>query len=197
MAGWGLLHREDIPGLGKRWASVCDTPEQDLLVQRYKPVEGAEFFAGMELSVLHLGLAAMALPVRWGWVRSLEPLSRPLLALAKCFLPFGSDRGAMTVSIRGKGAAGEAIARKWVLKAHANRGPNVPVIAALAMILRHRDGCAFEPGARVCSGILSLEDFAPHFASLGIEYGCIDEDRSAPVEQRAGTGAEPRIMAST
>jgi saccharopine dehydrogenase-like NADP-dependent oxidoreductase len=87
--GWGLTQREDIPGIDKRWASVCDTPEQDLLVERYAPREGAEFFAGLELGILHLGLAAMSLPVRWGWANSLRPLARPMLAIARWFLPFG------------------------------------------------------------------------------------------------------------
>ena len=58
--GWGGLHRVDAGPAGKRWASACDTPEQDLLVARYRPTLSAEFFAGMELSVLHLGLACSA-----------------------------------------------------------------------------------------------------------------------------------------
>ncbi|MEM6267244.1 MAG: saccharopine dehydrogenase NADP-binding domain-containing protein, partial [Pseudomonadota bacterium] len=41
VSGWGMLHREPVPGLGRRWASVCDTPEQDLLVARYAPRKSA------------------------------------------------------------------------------------------------------------------------------------------------------------
>ena len=58
--GWGGLHRVDAGPAGKRWASACDTPEQELLVARYRPTQSAEFFAGMELSVLHLGFACSA-----------------------------------------------------------------------------------------------------------------------------------------
>ncbi|MEL7218577.1 MAG: saccharopine dehydrogenase NADP-binding domain-containing protein, partial [Pseudomonadota bacterium] len=145
--GWGMTHREETPGVGARWASVCDTPEQDLLVERYAPREGADFFAGLELSILHLGLAAFSLPVRWGWIKNLRPIARPMLAMAKWFLPFGSDRGAMSVHARGIDGNGERVARRWVLKADANRGPHVPVLAALAMIRRYRDGAPPEPGA--------------------------------------------------
>jgi len=181
--GWGRLHREDIPGLGKRWASVCDTPEQDLLVERYKPRHSAQFFAGMELSVLHLGLALMALPVRWGWIRSLRPLSKVMLAMAKWFLPFGSDQGGMSVHVSGQDADGRAITRRWFLKADANRGPNVPVLAALAMLRRYRDGVGPLPGARACSGILTLEDFTEDFARLGMEHRTFDEQHgSSPVK---------------
>jgi hypothetical protein len=167
--GWGMLHREAIPGVGRRWASVCDTPEQDLLVARYRPRRSAEFFAGMELSILHLGLAALAWPVRWGWIRSLRPWARPLLWLARRFLPFGSDIGAMTVSAVGVDAAGRAAERRWVLKATGNRGPYVPVLATLAMIRRFCNNSPPEPGARACSGMLSLADFASDLAALGIE----------------------------
>ncbi len=167
--GWGMLHREDIHGVGSRWASLCDTPEQDLLVKRYQPRLSAEFYAGMELSILHLGLAALAWQVRWGLLRSLRPWARPLLWLARRFLPFGSDIGAMTVMAEGIDAAGRPAARRWVLKATGNRGPYVPVLATLAMIRRFRNDRRPEPGARPCSGILSLADFASDFTALGIE----------------------------
>lgn len=173
--GWGLTHREDVPGVGKRWASVCDTPEQDLLVERYRPRRSAEFFAGLELGLLHLGLAAMALPVRWGWAKSLRPLSRLMLSAAQWFVPFGSDKGAMSVRVSGEDAQGRPIERRWVLNADANRGPNVPVLAAMAMLRRYRDGQAPKPGARVCSGLLSLDDFKADFAALGITHRTFDE----------------------
>lgn len=173
--GWGMTHREDIPGIGKRWASVCDTPEQDLLVERFAPRQGAEFFAGLELGLLHLGLAAFSLPVRWGWVRSLRPIARPMLAVAKWFLPFGSDRGAMTVRAEGLDAGGQPILRRWVLEADANRGPYVPVLAALAMIRRQRDGVAEAPGARACSGMLGFDEFEADFAKLGMRHRVLDE----------------------
>ncbi|MFL0356237.1 saccharopine dehydrogenase family protein [Erythrobacter sp. GH1-10] len=191
--GWGMTHRVAIPHIGRRWASVCDTPEQDLLVERYEPRRSAEFFAGLELSVLHLGLAAMALPVRWGWVQSLRPLSKPMLAIAQWFLPFGSDKGAMQVSVGGIDAMGCETRRVWNLKADANRGPYVPVLAALAMIRRYRDGRQPGPGARACSGILTLREFDADFAALGIECRVETtlETGSAPAApERAGERAQ-------
>lgn len=166
--GWGMLHRWAIPGVGTRWASVCDTPEQDLLVERYRPSRSAEFFAGMELSILHLGLALLALPVRWGWVSSLRPASRPLLAVAKWLLPFGSDIGAMDIQISGRDAGGIHREARWTLRADGNRGPYVPTFAALAMLRRFRDGPAPQPGACACAGLLTLSEMAPDLERLGI-----------------------------
>lgn len=175
--GWGMTQRWTVPGVGTRWASVCDTPEQDLLVARYAPRDSAEFFAGMELSLLHLGLALLAWPVRWGWVRSLRPASRALLAIAKLLLPFGSDVGAMEVIVTGQDARGAPTHARWTLRADGNRGPYVPVLAALAMLRRFRDGRAPEPGARVCAGMLSLAESAEDFAALGITTCAVEADR--------------------
>ncbi|MBX7526601.1 saccharopine dehydrogenase family protein [Qipengyuania vesicularis] len=186
--GWGGLHREDIPRIGKRWASVCDTPEQDLLVARYKPRQSAEFFAGLEIGLLHLGLWLCSLPVRWGWLRSLRPFAWPMLKLAELVRLAGSDRGAMTVRAEGIDGAGHEVTSRWTLRADENRGPYVPVLAALGMIRRFRDGAAPEAGAHVCSGFLSLEDFAEDMRELGMESwwseGSQLADRRAGIDER-------------
>lgn len=170
VSGWGMTHREAIAGIGKRWASVCDTPEQDLLVERFKPTKSAEFFAGLEISIMHLGLALMALPVRWGWVKSLRPIARPMLEIARLLIPFGSDRGAMTVRVSGRDQAGVVRSRVWTLGADANRGPNVPILATLAMIRRLRDGWIAPYGAYPCAGFLKLSEFAWDFERLGMRW---------------------------
>ncbi len=167
--GWGLTHRWRMPDGEKRWASVCDTPEQDLLALRYQPTRSAEFFAGIELSLLHLGLALLSMPVRLGLIRSLVPAAGVLLWIARRLLWFGSDRGLMDIQARGTDAAGQAHSARWTLTAQGNRGPYVPVLAAVAMVRRFRDGQRPLPGARACAGDLTLEDFAADFDDLGIE----------------------------
>lgn len=166
--GWGLLHRAAIPGVGRRWASLCDTPDLDLLVSRYHPVRSAEFYAGLELSILHVGLWLLSWPVRWGWIASLRGAARPLLWLAQWLLPFGSDIGAMQVDASGRDATGRPVSASWTLRADGNRGPYVPTLAALALLRRYRDGILPSPGAYPCCGILTIADFAADFMALGI-----------------------------
>ena len=166
--GWGMTHRWPVAGVGSRWASVCDTPEQDLLVARYRPTRSAEFFAGMELSILHLGLALLAWPVRRGWIASLRPAARPLLAIARWLLPFGSDIGAMEVIVEGRDTRDEPARTRWTLRADGNRGPYVPTLSALALIRRFRAGNAPPPGARACAGLLTLAESEADLAMLGI-----------------------------
>jgi saccharopine dehydrogenase-like NADP-dependent oxidoreductase len=167
--GWGMTHRKQIPFVGKRWASVCNTPDQDLLVERYHPKLSAEFFAGLELSLLHLGLWLLSLPVRWGWLPSLLPYAKPMLTIAKWLLPFGTDKGGMTVEVCGTDHSGKPAQISWALNADANRGPYIPTLAALALARKFRDGKIAFRGAQACVGILALDDFQQDFESLELE----------------------------
>jgi hypothetical protein len=168
--GWQLHGRIDCGPAGRRWASVCDTPEPDLLVERYRPTRSAEFVAGLELPLLHLGLWLLSFPVRWGWIASLRPWAGPLLWIAHALRPLGSDRGAMVVEAEGLGTAGRPASARWMLDATTNLGPLVPVIPALALMRRIRDGRMPEPGAYPCSGILTLADTEAVLDELGIAH---------------------------
>ena len=99
--GWGRPYRLTFPGLDSRLASLCETPDLDLLVERYRPRETAEFCAGLESSLLHHGVRLSALAVRWGWVASLVPFARPMHFLASLIQPFGTDRGGMIAAATG------------------------------------------------------------------------------------------------
>ena len=116
----------------------------------------------------YLGLSALSLPVRWGWIGSLRPWAGLLLSIAQWLLPFGSDRGAILVEVDGVDYAGQAVKARWRLNADANRGPYVPVLAAVALVRRRRDGDTMEAGARTASGLVTLADFAADFAELQI-----------------------------
>lgn len=170
--GWGLTQEIAYPGLGRRAASLCETPDLDLLVERYRPRKSAEFFAGLELPVLHYGLVLASLPVRARLMRSLKPFARPLRFLAALLEPFGTDRGGMVVEVRGTNGDREQVATTWSLVARAGKGPYVPTLAALALVRRLRDGALDFRGAGPCVGHLTLEDLESDFERLGIETRC-------------------------
>jgi hypothetical protein len=180
VSGWALDGRVDCGSAGKRWASVCDTPEQDLLVARYKPTMSAEFVAGLELPLLHLGLWLLSFPLRWGWIASLRPAAGLLLWIAERLRPFGSDRGAMAVETSGLNASGEPTTARWMLDATANLGPYVPIVPALALIRRMRDGWTPEPGAYPCSGILTLGELGALLDAVGIAHSAIPAPPQQP-----------------
>ena len=94
--GWGLNKTIELPGVGNRRVALCETPDLDLLVERYHPAADAIFRAGLELRVLHEGVAALGLLVRLGMLKSLAALARPLRASCRAVQAFrdGSRRHA-------------------------------------------------------------------------------------------------------
>ncbi len=165
--GWGLTRRAGLPGLGRRWLSLVDTPDLDLIPARFAVRNTAVFRAGLELPVLHLGLLAIGMPVRWGLVRSLVPCARPARWLADLLYRFGTDRGGMLVEAWGVDAKGRPAQASWSLLAEAGDGPFIPTLPALAC-LRAWSARPPVPGARVCVGELTLAQIEAEFTGLHI-----------------------------
>lgn len=156
--GWGLVSRENFVNLGPRWLSLCETPDLDILPERFPQLRSAIFRAGLELPVLHLGLWLASQPVRWRLLPSLLPFARPFLALAGWFERFGGDRGGMVVEALGRDPENRPTRARWSLIAEAGDGPYVPTLPALAAIRRLADpaGRPIPPGAGPCVGLLPL-----------------------------------------
>ncbi|HWA51325.1 MAG TPA: DUF4166 domain-containing protein, partial [Dongiaceae bacterium] len=189
--GWGGLHRAEIRvgdrSLGPRWLSFCDAPDLVLLPQRFPSLQQVEFHAGVELAILHLGLWALSWLVRLRWVRSLEPLARPLRWMAQRFHKWGSDRGGMLVEVDGAGSDGIAISRRWDLIAEDGCGPTIPATAAAALVARLARGEALPAGAYPCLGVLGLSEILQVVGHLPIFTAATEP--TAPLFQRA-MGAE-------
>lgn len=139
------------PGM-RRQGYVIEVPDQRLLA----PVFGArtvEFRAGMELSVMNRGLAALSWARGWlgfgmpGWLVSAVRGAAVLLA------PFGSDAGGMVVEVTGRSAGGWE-RRRWVLLAERGEGPFLPAVAARALL---RDLGSLAPGAWPAVAVLALD----------------------------------------
>jgi hypothetical protein len=162
-----MLVRRRIPGLGRRWLFVVNTPDLELVPQRFAPRRDAVFRAGLELPILHLGLWAMSKLVASGLLPSLVPLARPLRAISEWFRTFGAGLGGMTVCAEGLDREGRAVTATWTLLA-AEDGPNVPILPALALIRAlARDGIS-RRGAMACVGLLSLADISREFERFRI-----------------------------
>jgi len=186
--GWGRPIRRDLPGLGKRWLSLCETPDLDLVPARFSPRRAAVFRAGLELSVMHLGLCLAGCLVQAGLLPSLMPFARPFGWLAERLKSFGSDRGGMLVEASGVDAAGKPARAAWSLVAEAGDGPVIPTLPALAALRALADGSPLQPGARPCVGVLDLDqitrEFAPYRISTHLATSVADEPISVPAIAR-------------
>lgn len=185
--GWGLGERVEINGIGQRAVALCETPDLDLLVQRYQPLLAAEFKAGLELGVMQRGLQLLS------WLRGhklLPPLRRfaaPLQRLADWLSPFGSDVGGMLVSAAGRDAAGVAVKARWCLSARGGIGPVIPCLPAVELVNRIGSLAA---GARSAAGELTYLEMMSHFNRFGISFEVQREELLGPdlFEQALGQG---------
>jgi saccharopine dehydrogenase-like NADP-dependent oxidoreductase len=183
-AGWGLNKTIELPGVGKRRVALCETPDLDLLVERYHPAADAIFRAGLELRVLHDGVGLLSLLVRLGIVKSLAALARPLRVLADLFKPVGTDRGGMRVDVLLENEAGQLSRLTWTLTAGAGDGlyvPTLPALAALKMLARGTLGWR---GAAPCTGFIPYDAIAAEFGHHNITTQIQEISAPAPFFRR-------------
>jgi len=166
--GWGMTTRREMPGLNRRWLSLAETPDLDMVPARFQVRRSAVFRAGLELSILHLGLLVASLPVRLRCLRSLAPMARLFRSMAALLRPFGTDRGGMTVEATGLDRSGQPVRACWSLVAEGGDGPFVPTLPALAAVRALADGRLCRPGASACVGLLTLAEIEAEFPSYRI-----------------------------
>ena len=183
--GWGLTRRVAIPGLGDRLAALAETADLDLLVERYGPRLAAEMLAGLELPILHRGLAAAGLLVRGRLLRSLAPLAPLFHWVAGWCRRAGSDRGGMLVEAVGRDAEDRPAVARWSLVAGDGQGPAVPTLPALALVRRIRDRKLDLRGAAPCVGLIGLAELQGDFTRLGITTATERHPLPAPLFARA------------
>jgi saccharopine dehydrogenase-like NADP-dependent oxidoreductase len=156
-SGWSDPRRTAFPGLGRRWTSLAEVPDLDLLPARFHVRRDAVFRAGFELPILHLGLWALSLLRRARLIRTLEPLAVLLGEAAGLVAPLGSDRGGMVVSAEGLDADGVRRLTRWSLRAEAGAGPHTPAAPAAATLRALLDGRLGEPRAAPGVGLVDLD----------------------------------------
>jgi len=167
--GWLGSHRHAYPApVGSRLLSPCDVPDLSLLPSRHAGAPSVRFGAGLELAFLHRGMNAMAWMAQLGLVRDWSIHAGWLKRVADWFKTWGSDAGAMHVSVMGRTAAGAKVARTWHLVATQGDGPYVPTLAAAALVRKFAAGEVPFVGARPCLGLLKLEDFEREAQGLNI-----------------------------
>jgi hypothetical protein len=158
---WGDLRRMVLPGLGRRWVAACDLPEPALFAQRFG-IRDTYAGAGMELSILHVGLWLLSWLVRGRLVRSLAPAAPLLVRIADRLRFLGTDRGGLRVELHG-----ESQERVWCLIAEGGDGPFIPVTPAAALLRKLARGAPLR-GAMPCLGLLTLAEIEAEWRQAGV-----------------------------
>ena len=179
--GWADARRVTFgPGL-KRWASLIGAPDLTLFPQAFG-ARSVVFRAGLELGVMHWGLALLA---RLRAARLLPPLTLlagPILWASLLLKPFGTDRGGMTVDVTGL-KDGKAVRRRWEAIATGGDGPFIPAVPARAIV---RKLSAIAAGARPCLFDLTLAEIEDATRGLAVEFANSEEEAPALFEHALG-----------
>jgi hypothetical protein len=167
--GWQDLYRQTYPGLGKRWMANCDVPDLDLFPAKYG-MRRIQFSAGMEASMLHLGMWLISYCVRAGLPLSLPQHAESLLRLSKIFDCLGTDNGGMHMLIQGKDPLGKSLEIKWFIIASNGAGPQIPCVPAIVLATKLFRKTLTTRGAVPCIEMVTLEEY-------------MDELREFPIKQ--------------
>ncbi len=157
----------------RRTARLIEVPDIRLFPD-YFGAKSVLFRAGMELRTLNNGMKVLAL-LRKRWPFGLTAnLTRAFRRFSNLFLPFGTDRGGMRVSV--VGLVDELpVRREWRLIAQSGDGPYVPAITARAAI---RNLGRISAGARPCLAEVELSDIEK--AMTDIDVATHTEETAAP-----------------
>lgn len=157
--GWQDLHRYDYGKiLGSRWHANCDIPDLTLFPQHFPTLQTVAFYAGLEVTFLHLTMWLMSWLTRAKIIKNWAPFTRPIVTASHLFDRCGTDKGGMCIEMQGIDHNGKALTLKWVLNALEGCGPYIPTLPSLILVRKILQG-EIAPGAQPCYTLFSLEDF--------------------------------------
>ncbi|WP_412051175.1 DUF4166 domain-containing protein [Hoeflea sp. Naph1] len=147
----------------ERSAQYIEVPDI-VLFPAFFGARSVMFRAGMELTIMTIGMRAVGL-LRRRWMFDITPRRTALFQwIANLFLRFGTDRGGMRVAVVGRRGT-ELIRREWRLIAEAGDGPYIPAVAARAVIRRLAQ---IAPGARPCLAETTRTEIEQAMADLAV-----------------------------
>lgn len=172
--GWQDLYLQDYPILGKRWMANCDVPDLDLLPARYN-ITSIRFSAGMESSLLHLGIWLMSWCIRLGLPLHLPDYAESLLKISRIFDCFGTSHGGMHMQMKGNDKQGNRKEITWFMIAKDGDGPRIPCVPAIVLAKKLVAGELQLTGAMPCVGVVTLEEYRKALEG----FACYESTRSS------------------
>lgn len=146
-----------MPGLGWRRVASVETFDAEFLGHRHKVGSRVTFSAGLESAIEQRGLGLIARLRKARLVPDPNTFIPLLLAVRNITRLTGSDRGGMSVDVKGLNKDGIVKKSRWSLLAERDDGPFVPILPAAAAVRTLLAGGLY-PGARLAPGSVSLAD---------------------------------------
>lgn len=168
--GWQGLKRRSFWKLGKRWLSDCDIPDLTLFRQRYPNLQTIEFKAGLEISILHLGLWALSYLRRWRLLPRLDRFAPAMMYIANFFDRFGSEKSGFYMRLSGTDFENSPKTIEFDLVARSGHGPFIPAMPAVILAKKLAQKQIKERGATACMGLVTRDEYLDILADLDIEW---------------------------
>jgi saccharopine dehydrogenase-like NADP-dependent oxidoreductase len=162
--GWSETRTVTFGPNFHRRASLIGAPDLQLFPQAFG-ARSVIFRAGLELAVMHWGLALLGFLRSRRLLPKLTAFLRPVLWLSERLELAGTGRGAMAVEVTGL-SGDEPVRRRWQIVASDGHGPFLPAVPARAIV---RTYAAVQPGARPCLFDLSLPEIESALAGLSVQ----------------------------
>lgn len=166
--GWMHPVPVTLADLLPRLGSLCDVPDLELLPARFAVRQSVIFRAALEIKATQWCFAVLAWLRREGLIKKPERLAWLLNFAAAALNPWGSDQGAMVVSVAGVDAQGAAKQLEWHITALKGHGPEIPCMPAILLARRLAMGEPMPVGAFTSVGLLDLAEFESEFDRWGM-----------------------------
>ena len=155
--GWSDVQRVHVPGLGARRVAAVETLDAELLGSKHNVYSHVTFSAGLESKLEQWGIEAIARLRKHKLFPDPMFLAPVLTWCRKLTRITTSDRGGMLLQAKGLDKDGKHVHHEWSLLAEQDHGPNVPILAAAALVKNLLKG-EVTPGARLACDVLVLSD---------------------------------------
>lgn len=168
--GWQSLHSRKYGALGQRLLGNCDVPDLELFPARYPTLKNQRFYAGLEVSFIHIGLWALSGLVRIGLIRNLPAFAQFLLKTSFLFDWAGSDFSGFHMELSGKDESGAEKTITFELTARSGHGPYIPCMPAILMAKKLAGGEITMTGATPCIGLITRDEYLNALKDLDIKW---------------------------
>lgn len=168
--GWQSLHARKYSSLGWRLLGNCNVPDLALFLSRYPELKTIRFYAGLELSFIHVALWALSWLVRIRLIRNLEPLAPLLLKLSFLFDCWGSANSGFHLELSGIDKLKQSKTIQFELTARGGDGPYIPCMPAILIAKKLANEEVKDKGAIPCIGIITRDEYLDALGELDISW---------------------------
>ncbi len=168
--GWQGLRARKYNDLGWRLLGNCDVPDLALFPKRYPSLKTIRFYAGLEISFIHMTLWKLSWLVRWGFIRHLEKAAPLLLRLSFLFDALGTANSAFHMKLSGKGRDGKGKTITFELTARSGDGPYIPCMPSILLAKKIARGEEKAIGAYPCVGFITKDEYFGALHDLDIRW---------------------------